>query len=194
MRAPREARRAEAFVKYVQTEALQPVRLRRGMRLLELVYLVLPAYGANMAAAFAKFWPGWNRPISRRWLGAHKTVVGFLLGVLAGVLVAWVQSRIPWSPHWLEPSHWLALGCAQGVGAMAGDSAKSFFKRRRGIAPGASWIPADQLDFIVGALVLAWPWLGLRLLDVALLLPFTFVADVAANHVAFRLRIRDTKW
>ena len=45
-----------------------------------LVYVMLPAYVANMAAAFAKFWPGWNRPISRRWLGDHKTEIGFLLG------------------------------------------------------------------------------------------------------------------
>jgi hypothetical protein len=50
------------------------------MQVVALVYVMLPAYFANMAAAFAKFWPGWNRPISRRWLGDHKTVVGFLLG------------------------------------------------------------------------------------------------------------------
>jgi len=58
--------------------------------------------------------------------------------------------------------------------------------------PGQSWIPADQLDFIVGALLLAWPWLRLQLLDVALILAFTFVAHIVVNHVAFRLGIRDT--
>ena len=164
------------------------------MRLLEVVYLMLPACFANMAAPFAKFWPGWNRPISSRWLGDHKTVMGFLLGVAAGVFTSYIQSRIPWSPAGRDPSHWLAVGIAQGIGAMSGDAVKSFFKRRVGIAPGRSWIPADQLDFIVGALLLAWPWLALRPLDVALILAFTFVADIAVNHIAFRLGIRDTEW
>lgn len=155
---------------------------------------MLPAYCANMAAPFAKFWPGWNRPISRRSLGDHKTVVGFSLGVLAGILTSYLQSRIPWSPAGFDPSKWLPLGCAQGLGAMAGDAAKSLVKRRIGIAPGQSWIPADQLDFILGALLLSLPWLRLRLREVALLLAFTFVAHIVVNHIAFRLGIRDTKW
>jgi CDP-2,3-bis-(O-geranylgeranyl)-sn-glycerol synthase len=154
---------------------------------------MLPAYFANMAAAFAKFWPGWNRPISRRWLGDHKTVVGFLLGVTAAVVASCLQSHISWSPPRLQPSHWVALGCAQGIGAMFGDAVKSFFKRRVGIALGRPWIPADELDFIVGAMLLGWPWLRLQPIEVALVLAFTLVAHIATNHVAFRLGIRDAK-
>ena len=164
------------------------------MALVALVYVMLPAYVANMAAAFAKFWPGWNRPISRRWLGDHKTVVGFLLGVIAAVVVSYLQSRISWSPQGLAPSHWLALGYAQGIGAMFGDAVKSFVKRRVGIAPGSPWIPADELDFIIGALLLGWPWLQLQPIEIALILAFTFLAHIATNHVAFRLKIRDAKW
>jgi CDP-2,3-bis-(O-geranylgeranyl)-sn-glycerol synthase len=163
------------------------------MRLVEVVYALLPAYVANMAAPFARFWPGWNRPISRQWLGDHKTVVGFLLGVVAAILTSYVQSRSSWSPPGLEPPNWLVLGCAQGVGAMTGDAVKSFFKRRIGIGPGGRWIPADQLDFIIGAMVLGLPWLALTALDVMLVLGFTFVAHIIVNHAAFRLRIRDTK-
>ena len=164
------------------------------MQLLELVYAMLPAYVANMASPFAKFWPGWNRPISRRWLGDHKTIVGFLLGVAAGVLTSYLQSHISWSPHSLEPSSRIAVGWAQGVGAMSGDVVKSFFKRRVGIAPGRPWLPADQLDFILGAMLLGWPWLQMRPLDVALILAFTFVAHIVVDHIAFRLGIRDAKW
>jgi len=39
------------------------------MRLAEPVYLMLWAYSANMEAPLAKFWPGWNSPTSRGWLG-----------------------------------------------------------------------------------------------------------------------------
>jgi CDP-2,3-bis-(O-geranylgeranyl)-sn-glycerol synthase len=165
------------------------------MRLVELVYLMLPAYFANMAAPFSKFWPGWNAPISRRWLGDHKTVVGFGLGIVAGVLVAYAQSRSALPIARWPPSEWLVVGLAQGTGAMSGDAAKSFVKRRLGIAPGRAWIPADQLDFVVGALLLARPWLSwLHFTDVLLILAFTFVADIAVNHISFRLGIRDARW
>src|SRR5688572_9947901 len=106
------------------------------MRLFELVCALLPAYMANMAAPFAKFWPGWNRPISRRWLGDHKTIVGFLLGVAAGVLTSYLQVHVSWFPYSPERSSWIGVGCAQGIGAMSGDAVKSYFKRRVGIAPG----------------------------------------------------------
>ena len=45
--------------------------------------------------------------------------------------------RIPWSPRGFDPSNRLVVGCAQGIGAMCGDAAKSFVKRRIGIAPRA---------------------------------------------------------
>ena len=161
---------------------------------LEIVYALLPAYVANMAAPFARFWPGWNRPISRRWLGDHKTVVGFLLGVVAAILTSYVQSRSSSSAPGFEAANWLLPGCAQGVGAMTGDAVKSFFKRRVGVPPGGRWIPADEIDFIIGAMVLGSPWLDLTAVDVVLVLGFTFVAHIIVNHVAFRLGIRDTKW
>ena len=130
--------------------------------LLALVYLMAPAYLGNMAAPFVKYWKGWNRPISERWLGAHKTVA--------------------------------ALGLALGIGALGGDALKSLVKRARGIAPGKSWVPFDQLDFAVGALALVWPWAMLGWGDALLILAFTFVADIVVNHAAYRLGIRDTRW
>jgi hypothetical protein len=163
-------------------------------QLLELVYLLLPAYVANMAASLAKSWPGWNRPISRRWLGDHKTIVGVLLGVAAGVLTSSLQARVWWFPHRLEPSSWVVAGCAQSIGAMSGDTVKSFLKRRIELLLDCPAFPADQLDFILGAMVLGRPWLPMRLLEVALILAFTFIAHILVNHIAFGLQIRDAKW
>lgn len=77
---------------------------------------------------------------------------------------------------------------------MSGDAVKSFFKRRMRIPPGRAWIPADELDFITGALLFGWPWLPLSPRDVVALLGFTFVAHIATNHVAFHFGIRDAKW
>src|SRR5207245_2953937 len=65
-------------------------------RALQLAYFMAPAYVANMAPPFVRYWKGWNRPISRRWLGEHKTVLGFVVGVLAAMLVTFAQWRLAW--------------------------------------------------------------------------------------------------
>ena len=112
----------------------------------EVLYALLPAYVANTALPFAKFWPGWNRPISRRWLGDHKTVVGFLLDVLGAILTSQVQPRSSSSAPGFETANWLALGRALGVGAMTGDAVTRFFKRRVGVAPGGRWTTIEVVS------------------------------------------------
>src|SRR6185295_5249676 len=71
-----------------------------------LVYFMAPAYVANMTPPLVRYWRGWNRPISERWLGSHKTVVGFGAGVLAAVVVTLVQSRIAWPGGLVAYDHW----------------------------------------------------------------------------------------
>jgi CDP-2,3-bis-(O-geranylgeranyl)-sn-glycerol synthase len=163
-------------------------------RLAQLVYLMAPAYVANMAPPFVRFWHGWNRPISERWLGSHKTAVGALAGVGAALIVSFNQARLHWRGSLVDYAHWLAIGVLLGAGAMGGDLLKSLLKRRCGIAPGARWIPADQLDFAVGALILIQPRAHLSWADIALILAVTFIADITVNQVAFRLGVRDTAW
>ena len=162
-----------------------------GTRLVELIWLMLPCYGANMAPPFVRYWRGWNRPINAERLGSHKTVVGFALGVVVAVAIAFVQTRVAAGP---SAGYWLTVGLAQGFGAMGGDALKSYLKRRVGIAPGERWMPADQLDFIIGALLLMAAIVSLAWGDVLLLLTFTFLAHIAVNHIAYALRIRDTAW
>jgi CDP-2,3-bis-(O-geranylgeranyl)-sn-glycerol synthase len=36
------------------------------IRALELLYFMAPAYAANMASPFTRYWRGWNGPLSRR--------------------------------------------------------------------------------------------------------------------------------
>jgi CDP-2,3-bis-(O-geranylgeranyl)-sn-glycerol synthase len=164
------------------------------LRVLELLYFMAPAYVANMAPPFVRYWRGWNRPISRRWLGSHKTVVGFAAGVLAAVLVTFLQARLGWSRAIVAHDGWLDLGVRMGVGAMLGDSVKSFFKRRRGVAPGRAWIPFDQLDFVLGALLLVWRRVSLGWTDVALVLALSFAGHILVNHIGYGLGVRDSRW
>ena len=163
-------------------------------RVLALLYLMAPAYCANMAPPFVRFWRGWNRPIHEPWFGAHKTVLGFVAGVFTAVAVTGSQALVA-APFALVPyKNWLLLGLSIGVGAMGGDAAKSFFKRRLGIRPGGRWIPFDQLDFAVGALIVLAPAAHLTGLDIVMILVATFVGDIAVNQLAFRLGIKKDPW
>ncbi|HSE02614.1 MAG TPA: CDP-archaeol synthase [Methylomirabilota bacterium] len=162
-------------------------------RVLQLLYFMAPAYAANMAPPFVRFWKGWNRPISRRWLGAHKTILGAGLGVLAAVAATFIQSRIPWEGI-AAYDHWVGLGLRFGVGAMAGDVAKSFVKRRVGITSGDPWMPWDQIDFVLGALVLTWGAATLSWGDLAIILMLSVVGHVLVNHLGYWLGIRDVRW
>ena len=62
--------------------------------LLPLLYFMAPAYLANMAPPFVRYWKGWNRPIHARTLGEHKTVVGYSLGVLIAIVTTAMQADI----------------------------------------------------------------------------------------------------
>lgn len=161
---------------------------------LRLLYFMAPAYVANMAPPFVRYWKGWNRPISRRWLGPHKTVVGFGIGVLAAVVVTFIQARVAWAGALVAYDHWATLGFRFGLGAMAGDSAKSLVKRRRGIPPGDPWIPWDQLDFVVGALVLVRGQAALSWADLTAIALLTVAGHILVSHLGYWTGVRDVKW
>ena len=153
-----------------------------------------PAYVANMAPPLTRYWRGWNRPISARWLGSHKTVIGFAAGLLGALATSFVQHAVGYDTPIADGNNWVELGLRFGVGAMAGDSAKSFFKRRRGVPPGQPWLPFDQIDFVLGALILVAPYSTLGLGDVVLVLGLSFGGHIAVNHAAYCLGLRDVKW
>lgn len=163
-------------------------------RVARLLYFMAPAYAANMAPPLIRYWPGWNRPISKRWLGSHKTVMGFGIGVLAAVLVTSAQSRLAWEGALMSYDRWVELGLRFGGGAMAGDSVKSLVKRRVGIGPGKPWIPWDQLDFVLGALALVAGVAPLSWRDLAGILALSLLGHIAVNHLAYWVGVRDVKW
>lgn len=139
---------------------------------LQALWLFLPAYIANMAPVFlSKLFPKWNAPIDGgrtgkdgvRLLGDGKTwrglIGGAVVAALAALLLAharfWdgftdyaaTETGFFWAP--------LVIGFAFGLGALVGDAVKSYFKRRSGRERGRPWIGPDQLDFVVGGLLLA---------------------------------------
>jgi CDP-2,3-bis-(O-geranylgeranyl)-sn-glycerol synthase len=171
------------------------------------LWAMLPAYVPNNAAVLL----GGGRPIDcgrtlggRRLLGDGKTWRGTLGGWAAGVAVALVLRgvRAPVSDV-LEvslPAFPLAAAVALPLGAMVGDIAASFLKRRTGRERGAPYPGVDQLDFVVGALALAgvaapeWVVATFTLPVLVVVVVVTPLLHVTTNAAAYRLGLKEEPW
>jgi len=171
------------------------------------LWAMLPAYVPNNVAVLA----GGGRPIDggrtldgRRLLGDGKTWRGTAAGTLAGVVLALVLNAV-------RPAVATALGgslpafpiraaVALAFGAMLGDIGASLLKRRLGRRRGAAVPGLDQLDFVVGALVLtallapAWTVATFSLPRLAVVLVATPLLHVTTNAGAYLLGLKAEPW
>ncbi len=179
--------------------------------ILSTIYLLLPAYVANMAPVIAgrlNFWPSLNKPLdnNQKFLGqpifgAGKTWRGLLIGCLAAILTCGLQSvfyQIGWirglSPINFFQINWFVFGLLLGFGALLGDIIKSFIKRQVHISSGQSWPVFDQLDFLLGAILATWwlfPWHSNRIW-IAIII--TLIMHPLANIVGYFLKIKKVWW
>jgi CDP-2,3-bis-(O-geranylgeranyl)-sn-glycerol synthase len=170
-------------------------------------WAMLPAYVPNNAAVLF----GGGAPIDggrtwggRRVLGDGKTWRGTIAGWGTGMLVALALNQLadpagdvlgvslPIFPDFVL--------VALPLGAMLGDIGASFLKRRSGRERGAPFPGLDQLDFVVGALVLAfladsgWFTDTFTLPVIAVVIVLTPVLHVATNGIAYALGLKDEPW
>ena len=155
------------------------------------LYFIFPAYCANAAPVIF----GGGRPIDagrtffngKPFLGSHKTLRGFFAGLLIGTLVGYLQ-------HLLTQEAPIPLGFVLSLGALVGDLVNSFIKRRLNLPPGSSLPVADQLDFIVGALLfsLLFSPPPVSLLLIALIV--TPPIHLLTNILAYLLGIKKNWW
>jgi len=169
------------------------------------LWAMLPAYLPNNVAVVA----GGGRPIDggrtwggRRLLGDGKTWRGTVAGIATGAALALLLDALaPVEVLGVAlPGFPIAAALALPAGAMLGDVAASFLKRRTGRERGAAFPGVDQLDFVAGALalaaVLAPAWVG------AVFTPRVLVAVVVAtpvlhvgtNVVGYALGLKSEPW
>ncbi len=165
--------------------------------ILKSLYFFLPAYIANMAPVFAMKLNVPNKPIWEKKLGSHKTWRGLVSAALVGLLVFWLQ-KIAYINGFralalLDYSDFsIMLGFFMGLGAIVGDAVKSYYKRKAEIKPGKSWVPFDQLDFVIGGIIGSFVIYVPKAEVILILLLVSPLLHVAANVIGYWLKINDT--
>jgi len=175
--------------------------------MLSCFYLMLPAYFANMAPVIVKnifknlaFPLDFNRTLNNKpILGKNKTFRGLTFGVIFAIIISYLQfllykNNIFADISLIDYSNWILIGFLMGFGAIFGDLFESFIKRRLNYEPGKSFVPWDQIDFVIGALIFIYPFIKLSINKMVTILILSFVLHIIVNHFAFYAKIRKEKW
>ena len=173
------------------------------------VYFMLPAYVANLSGlAFGGGTPvdgGKECKDGRRLIGngvtwkgfQNGTIIGTLVGVLLGIIgtffgdLSVLTGGVIDLPVYGSVFGGLVLGFLMAFGALFGDLVGSFIKRRIGLQSGEPAPIMDQLDFVVGALVLSLLVVRISWKFFLIIAILSIVLHLGANIVAYLLGIKD---
>jgi CDP-2,3-bis-(O-geranylgeranyl)-sn-glycerol synthase len=183
------------------------------------IWLMIPAYIANpMAVVFGGGTPidcGKNFYDGRRILGDGKTIRGLIAGTACGLVAGLIQIIL--APVLTASGLFGSLDIFQSslnaytfntihvvflmaLGALLGDSAESFIKRRINLKRGAMFPVADQLDFVVGAWILtyilasAWFIIYFDMRIIVTVLIITPLLHITTNIIGYLLKLKKEPW
>ncbi len=158
--------------------------------IIEALKFIFPAYCANAVPVIA----GGGKPIDfgknfvdgKRVFGKNKTCWGFFFGLAVGIAVGLVECSLFGYPF--------LFSVLSPLGALLGDLAAAFLKRRLGIAPGGLFPIVDQVDFVVGALLFSLP-LAIVSWELAVaVIVITPPIHLVTNFVAYKLKLKKNPW
>lgn len=171
-----------------------------------IIWFFLPAGVANMAAAISRYLPILNYPVDfnktingRLILGAHKTYRGLVFGMIAAVACVYMQRYFYSSlsaysiVDYTQANIW-QFGLLIGAGAMIGDLARSFIKRRRGIPPGQPWFPYDQIDWILGAIIFVYWYRAIPIWMILLAPVLAIIIHPLVNYICYLSGLQKNKF
>ncbi len=176
--------------------------------IIKMIWLMLPAYLANPAAAISAKIGSPGRPIDfgkqykgKRILGNGKTYKGFITGIVFGIFIAIMENII--NTRFLEdsmPQFNTAAIIALPVGSMLGDVVASFLKRRLNLKRGQAFPLVDQLDFAIGAwlitIIFAGQWFfqnfTVEIIFAALIL--TPIFHLIVNIIGYKIGVSREPW
>ena len=171
--------------------------------ILAALYFFIPAYIANMMPVFVRRIKFLGFPVDfgrkflgRRILGANKTWRGIFFGIIGGFAVFLIQrflftrgvfTQFALVDYGKAP---LFLGILLGFSALFGDIIESFLKRQLSIPPGRPWVPFDQLDFLISAILITRPWSDITLKDSLLTMIVVLFATMIVQFTGYQLKLK----
>lgn len=173
------------------------------------VYFMLPAYVSNLSGlAFGggkpvdggKDWGDGRRIIGNgvTWKGFFSgTVLGTLVGVVLGIIGTFYGDLSALTGGVIDLHVYgsilggLILGFLMAFGALSGDLVGSFLKRRMGLQSGEPAPFMDQLDFVLGALILSLLVVRISWSFFIIIVVLSLVFHVGTNTIAYLLGIKD---
>ncbi|MCU0652826.1 MAG: CDP-archaeol synthase [Candidatus Pacebacteria bacterium] len=178
-------------------------------------YFFLPAYFANMTPPLvrnAKIFDFLAVPVDfgktfggKRIFGDHKTWRGVVCALIVGTGVAllqWWLYRFSWAIElslvdYKSVNLWVFALLLSG-GAVAGDLAAAFIKRRLNLVPGASFMPWDQTNYVIGGFIFLEPYVGRYMADSlavwGALFLMTFFLHLLFNRFGYDIGLHKAKW
>ena len=139
-------------------------------------------FGGGRAIDFGR-----KMPDGERILGDHKTIRGLLSGLAVGITVGVFESL-------LSGTNMTGMATLASVGALLGDLCGAFIKRRMHIQPGQPLPGVDQLDFVVGAVLLMSLVYAPTLGTLLILLCVTPPIHLLTNMGAYKLGLKSNYW
>ena len=173
------------------------------------VYFMLPAYVSNLSGlAFGggkpvdggKNWSDGRRIIGNgvTWKGFFNgTVLGTLVGVVLGIVGTFYGDLSTLTGGVIDLHVYgsiiggLILGFLMAFGALSGDLVGSFLKRRIGLQSGEPAPFMDQLDFVLGALILSLLMVRISWSFFIMIVVLSLVFHLGSNTIAYLLGIKD---
>ena len=173
------------------------------------VYFMLPAYVANLSGlAFGGGTPvdgGRECKDGRRLIGngvtwkglQNGTIIGTLVGVVLGIIGTFYGDLSVLTGGIIDLHVYgsliggLILGFLMAFGALLGDAVGSFLKRRMGLERGAPAPFMDQLDFVVGALVLSLLVVRISWSFFIIIALLSLFLHLGSNTFAYLIGIKD---
>ncbi|MCJ7793606.1 CDP-2,3-bis-(O-geranylgeranyl)-sn-glycerol synthase [Candidatus Bathyarchaeota archaeon] len=158
--------------------------------IIEALKFIFPAYCANatpvLAGGGTRMDFGKNFYDGKRILGDNKTFRGFFFGLAIGIMVGLIECSLFDFP--------ILFSVLTPLGALLGDLAGAFFKRRLGIAPGGSLPIVDQVDFVVGAVVFSVPLAMISWELAVTVLLITPPIHLFTNFLAYKMKLKSNPW
>lgn len=167
--------------------------------ILSILYLLVPAYFANMAPVLVKKIDFLNFPMDlgkefrgKRILGTNKTFRGLIAGMIFGTIVFYIQ-QIAYSQGFIRfayidySSFSVFLGTYIGLVTIVGDAIESFVKRQLDKRPGKPWVPFDQLDFVITNFIALSFITSFSIISILIVSAIIVLGDIMVQYVGYRL-------